>query len=62
MIVLMPEDELIDLHFDLDLVIRNAFKLHESDSKLLADCGVAHPDDAAGVIIQALWNKLIQGI
>lgn len=51
----MREDELIDLHFGLGLSIRNAFGLHESDSKLLADCGVEHPDDAAGTIIKVLW-------
>ena len=27
-------------------------------SKLLADCGVIHPDDASGVIIKALWKNL----
>lgn len=57
-IAAMHEDDLVDLHFGLGLAIRNAFKLHESDSKLLADCGVAHPDDAAGTIIGELWRAL----
>lgn len=58
----LREEDLIDLHFDLGLAIRNSFGLHEPDSKLLDDCGIEHPDDVTGVIIQALWNKLIQGI
>ncbi|MBU2571135.1 MAG: hypothetical protein KJ725_14125 [Gammaproteobacteria bacterium] len=33
MIALMPEDDLIDLHFSLGLAIRNAFGLHEPGSK-----------------------------
>ena len=57
-ITTMTEDDLIDLHFTLGVTIRNAFGLHDLGSKLLADCGVVHPDDAAGVIINALWNKL----
>jgi len=59
-IATMAEDDLIDLHFSLGTAIRNAFDLHAPDSKLLASCGVAHPDDASGVIIKELWNKLTQ--
>jgi hypothetical protein len=55
----LREEDLIDLHFDLGLAIRNAFGLHEPGSKLLASCGVAHPDDAAGTILQALRIKLM---
>ena len=40
----MVKDGLIDLHIPW--------------SKLLASCGVVHPDDASGVIIQALWRRL----
>ncbi|WP_431065683.1 DUF6794 domain-containing protein [Methylotuvimicrobium sp.] len=58
MIALMPEDDLIDLHFSLGLAIRNAFGLHEPGSKLLASCGTSHPNDASGVIISALWRAL----
>jgi uncharacterized protein DUF6794 len=54
----IAEDELIDLHFSLGLAIRNAFGLHEPGSKLLADCGVLHPDDGAGIIVRELWSKL----
>ena len=57
-IVAIKEDDLIDLHFTLGLAIRNAFGLHDLGSKLIADCGVVHPDDASGVIIKELWKKL----
>lgn len=55
------EDNLIDLHFTLGLSIRNAFGLHDLDSKLLADCGTKHPDDGAGVVVSELWKKLNNG-
>jgi len=55
----LKEDDLIDLHFGLGLAIRNAFGLHDLDSKLLADCGTKHPDDAAGVVVSKLWAKLL---
>ena len=58
----MTEEDLIDLHFSLGLAIRNAFGLYGPGSKLLADCGVVHPDDAAGIIIQALRLKLTKEI
>jgi hypothetical protein len=61
-LAIMQEDELIGLHFSLGMAIRNAFVLHEPGSQLLASCGVAHPDDASGVIIQALWIKLTRGL
>jgi len=57
----LQEDDLIDLHFGLGLAIRNAFGLHDLDSKLLADCGTKHPDDGAGVIVWELYNKLMAG-
>lgn len=57
-LALMPENDLIDLHFTLGLAIRNAFGLHEPGSKLLVDCGASHPDDASGAIILELWKKL----
>ena len=50
-IAVMEEDELFDLHFNLGLVIRNAFGLHEPGSKLLASCSISHLDDASGMII-----------
>jgi len=54
----MSEEDLIDLHFSLGMAIQNAFGLHEPGSRLLASCGVAHPDDASGVIISELWRAL----
>jgi hypothetical protein len=57
-LAVMREEDLIDLHFSLGTAIRNAFGLHGADSKLLASCGVAHPDDASGVIISELWRAL----
>jgi len=58
LLTILKEDDLIDLYFGLGLSIRNSFGLHEADSKLLRDCGLDNPDDASGVIIRALWNKL----
>jgi hypothetical protein len=50
---------LINLHFSLGIAIRNAFGLHNADSKLLASSDIAtHPDDVSGVIIKAFWDKL----
>ena len=63
-IAAMQEEDLINLHFGLGMAIRNAFGLHEQGSKLLVSCNnnelynSIHPDDAAGVIIRQLWNKL----
>jgi aspartyl protease family protein len=57
MIALMPEDELIDLHFGLGLAVRNAFGLHKPESKLLSSCGTSHPDDASGVIKLAHYGE-----
>jgi Domain of unknown function (DUF6794) len=54
----MAKEDLIELHFSLGMAIRNAFDLHVPWSKLLASCGVVHPDDASGVIIRALWRRL----
>ncbi len=63
-IAIMQKEDLIDLHFSLGMAIRNAFGLHEPESKLLASCNnnelykSVHPDDASEVIIQALWRRL----
>jgi len=57
-IAALREDELFDLHFTLGMAIRNAFGLHDLNSKLLADCGTKHPDDGAGVVIEKLWRIL----
>jgi len=57
-IAALQEDDLIDLHFGLGLAIRNAFGLHDPNSKLLADCGTKHPDDGAWVVVKNLHTKL----
>jgi hypothetical protein len=55
------EDDLVDCHFGLGLAIRNAFAFHSGNPDLLAACGTTHPDDAAAVIIEALWHRLQDG-
>ena len=70
-LVAMCEENLVNLHFSLGMVIRNAFRLHDPGSKLLASCNkalypnalynVIHPDDASGMIINKLWAKLNYG-
>jgi len=57
-IAIMPEEDLIDSHFDLGIEIRNTFGLHVPENGLLGSSGVTHPDDAFGIIIQALWKRL----
>jgi hypothetical protein len=57
----LREDELFDLHFTLGMAIRNAFGLHDLDSKLLADCGTKHPDDGGMGVVNRLWDKLTKG-
>jgi hypothetical protein len=55
----LQEDDLIYLHFSLGMAVRNAFGLHNADSKLLASCDTAtHPDDVSGVIVKTLWEQL----
>jgi hypothetical protein len=57
-IATMSEDDLIDLHFSLGTAIRNAFGVHDPESKLLESCGAIHPDDVSGQIIYDLWKHL----
>ena len=51
------EDDLIDQHSELGLLIRNAFSLWDNPA-LVAATGTQHPDDAALVIIRDLWRRL----
>ena len=61
-IATMQEDELIGLHFSLGTDIRNSFDLHDQNSLLLKSCGsFVQPDDASGVIITKLWERLKYG-
>jgi hypothetical protein len=58
----MSASELIDPHFSLGMYIRNAFGLWQGNHALLMSCSAAgrpiHPNDASGVIIEALWTCL----
>jgi hypothetical protein len=51
-------EELIGYHFSLGQYIRNAFGLWGENAALLDACGTEDADDAAGVIIEALWTRL----
>ncbi|MBA3066421.1 hypothetical protein FP828_08020 [bacterium] len=50
--------DLIKFHFGWGMGIRNGFGLWNPDSPLLKSMGEVHPDDASGVIIEAVWKKL----
>ena len=52
------QDQLIELHFGLGMWIRNNFGLWQGNAALAQDAGTNEPDDIAGVIIEALWNRL----
>lgn len=60
----LTADELISLHFTLGDYINNHFNLFIPDSPLLTDCRRHSsrwnlvPEDAAAVIIRALWERL----
>lgn len=57
-IAAMAETDLLDLHLGLGLWIRNAFGLWKDGSALREATGERDPDDAAQVIIRALWRTL----
>ncbi len=58
------EDGLINSHIGLGMTIRNIFGLWKKDSKLFENCKEVsgdlnlHVDDAAGIILKALWERL----
>ncbi len=54
------EAELGQFHFGLGTGIREIFHLWQGNEELLKSCGSEemHPDDAAMVIIEALWRRL----
>jgi hypothetical protein len=54
----MTEDDLIGLHFGLGLYVRNQLGLWGGNKSLLEATGAWHPDDASGVIINALWRHV----
>jgi hypothetical protein len=55
-----PSEDLSRFHFGWGQGIRNAFGLHRRNTELLAACGSPdlHPDEAAMVIIAAVWRRL----
>jgi hypothetical protein len=57
-IAAMSQDDLITLHFGLGMWIRNNLGLWSGNRALLESTAVRHPDDASGMIIEALWRRL----
>ena len=56
-LLLTPRQELFGFHHSLGRKIRNHYQLWQ-DNALLEEIGKEHPDDASGVIIEAVWEKL----
>ena len=54
----MTEGDLINLHFGLGQWIRNNFGLWKENLELMQATGAIDPDDASGVIVKALWQRL----
>jgi hypothetical protein len=58
----MDKDDLIELHFNLGMFIRNSFGLWGDNDALIKSCmkksGVVDADPASSVIIKALWKKI----
>jgi len=52
------KDDLIVYHISLGLYIRNSFGLWGGNWALLRSADENHPDNASGVIIEALWKRL----
>jgi uncharacterized protein DUF6794 len=64
-----PKDELYKFHFGWGMGIRNRFGLRQGNAALLKSCAemrygpesdarFMHPDDASGVIIEAVWQRM----
>ena len=51
-------DDMIQFHLNIGMFIRNHFGLWTGNKKLINDTGKEHPDDASGVILKEVWNKL----
>ncbi|MEM8849675.1 MAG: DUF6794 domain-containing protein [Pseudomonadota bacterium] len=58
----LSADELIDLHFNLGIRVREVFGLWNGNHALRADCSsvalTKHPDDVSLVIIGLAWERL----
>ena len=61
-IAALSKDDLIWLHMDIGTWIRNNLGLWGGNNALLQATQKQHPDDASGVIIEALWRKLQIGV
>jgi hypothetical protein len=57
-IATMPKGDLIDLHFGLDVRIREDFGLWRGNQVLMNACGFLNADDASMAIIRVLWARL----
>lgn len=57
-IAAMSPNDLITLHFGLGMWIRNNLGLWSENHALLESTGAHNPDDASGLIIEALWRRL----
>ena len=56
-VVNTPENSLINFHHGWGTSIRNDYNLWQN-AALVKAAGAAHPDDASGVIIKAVWQEL----
>ena len=54
----MEKGDLICLHSNLGLFIRDEFGLWKGNTELLAACQEMHPDEASSRIIEEAWRKL----
>lgn len=52
----LTKEELVNVHHILGMRIRNEFGLWDDNYELLISSGMAHPDDASMVIIEAVWE------
>ncbi len=57
-IAALPQEALIDLHFDLGAWIRCTFGLSTGNDELLDATGCKQANDACDVVIEAFWNAL----
>jgi len=57
-LITIPESDLILEHFQLGVWIRDLLGLCGANTELLADCRVAHPDNASLVILASLWRRV----
>lgn len=54
----LPKKDMIKFHFGAGMWVRNNFGLWKENKALLKDTGKEHPDDASGVILDAVWERV----